>query len=244
MRCFVCFATAVFLVICLASDSKDMVLPVPQSEMAKFEARTGGMIKQEPNGKAILVVDARGDTSMPLDQLVNVASVMIKLPFNLKTATIGDLPIYDTAKGFKGSSSPSVILFVDKSGWPSLTVFPEDAIAVVNIDKLKTSDVSFYKKRIAREFWRAVGFACGGYAMGGKGDVMQPIFSVYELDSMLGNQLNPMRFNGIFSAALKLDLRLDRPVPYSAAVRQGWAPQPTNEMQRAIWLKYKDRPIK
>ena len=84
-------------------------------------------------------------------------------------------------------------------------------------------------------------FTLGGYTQGGVGgSVMQPVFTVSELDAIRGSALNPLQFNGILNAAMKLDLRSDKPVPYSAACKMGWAPPPTNEAQRVIYERFRD----
>ena len=50
-------------------------------------------------------------------------------------------------------------------------------------------------------------------------------------------------FPYFFSASIKLDLRSDKAVPYSAACKMGWAPPPTNDVQRAIYERFKNKRI-
>ena len=133
-----------------------------------------------------------------------------------------------------------MLALVDLPGAASLSVYPEEAIAVVNAAALKgAGDPVKLRMRLGKEIWRAFGFALGGYAQPLPGCVLQPVYSVEELDALKGNQLAPNRLNGVYRSAGRLGLHSDRPVPYSMACRQGWAPPPTNDAQRVLWERFR-----
>jgi hypothetical protein len=217
------------------------ITPVPPEKMAEWTARTGGMIEQIPNGKSVLVVDARNDKTLELAPLVKMVQVMLHLPFELKSVesrAVSDT--YAAAAAFKDEKHPAVMLVFDTEGTPPLSIYPENAVGCLNVHELAKGDAMAVKQRLLREFWRLTGFTLGGYAQGGMGGVMLPVFSVADLDEVRGSSLNPLQFNGILNAAIKLDLRSDKPVPYSAACKMGWAPPPTNDVQRAIYERFSD----
>ena len=223
-----------------ASGSKN-ITPVPPAKMAEWTARTGGMIEQVPNGKSVLVVDARKDKSLELVPLVKMVQVMLHLPFELKSVeSLAVSNTYAEAIAFKDEKHPAVMFVFETEGMPPLSIYPENAVGCLNVHALAKGDVMAVKQRLVREFWRLTGFTLGGYAQGGIGGVMLPVFSVADLDEVRGSSLNPLQFNGILNAAMKLDLRSDKPVPYSAACKMGWAPPPTNEAQRVIYERFRN----
>ena len=126
--------------------------------------------------------------------------------------------------------------------WPALSVFPEEGIGCINYAALKSEDKTKEAKRISKELFRAFGFACGGYSITRTACAMGLVYSLEDLDAMNAAILSPMRFSGINRSAAKLGLPVLRPTTYQMACRQGWAPQPTNELQRAIWEKSKKLP--
>ena len=219
------------------------ITPVPPAKMAEWTKRTGGMVKQDPNGKSILIVDARKDKTLGFGPLAKTAQVMLHLPFEVKeveTRTVSNP--YAEANAFKDGKHPAVMFVFDTEGLPNLSIYPENAVGCLNVHALADGDAAVVKQRLLREFWRLTGFTLGGYAPG-MGSVMQPAFSVSDLDEIHGSTLNPLQFNGILNAAIKLDLRTDRAVPYSAACKMGWAPPPTNDVQKAIYERFMNRCI-
>ena len=216
--------------------------PVPPSRLAEWTARTGGMVEQVPNGKSILIVDARRDKALGFAPLAKTAQAMLHLPFEVKEVECRAVSSpYAAAAPFRDEMHPAVMFVFDAAGLPTLSIYPEDAIGCLNVHALADGDGAAVRQRLLREFWRLAGFTLGGYAQGGLGCVMQPVFSVGDLDEVRGSSLNPLQFNGIFNASLKLDLRSDRPVPYSAACKMGWAPPPTNDAQRAIYERFRNK---
>lgn len=62
------------------------------------------------------------------------------------------------------------------------------------------------------------------------------------LISLFAADLNPTRLEGfqmIMGVAKKAGMQSPRRVPYKIAVKEGWAPAPTNDYQKAIWEKVK-----
>ena len=58
------------------------------------------------------------------------------------------------------------------------------------------------------------------------------------LMSLLAAGINPARLEGtqmILNAARQAGISSPRRVPYKLAVKEGWAPPPTNDFQKAIW---------
>ena len=70
--------------------------------------------------------------------------------------------------------------------------------------------------------------------------------SVQELDGVAYQVMQPMNFQRMYSGMGRFGITRERRVPYRVAVQEGWAAQPTNDYQKAIWQEIHaipDKPI-
>ena len=238
MKMLVFAVSAVIGALSLAEEKA--VLPVPPEKLAEFNARTGGMVSPVDNGRRLLVLDARAGEEVQLDEAIWLGNHVLKLPNVVETAQLpeGAAP-YAFCAGRQDEKHPAVILFYSRKGDASLSVFPENAIACVNVHGLATDDQKLYKERLGKEYWRAVGFIFGAYGLQMPGCVLQPVSSVEQLDAIKGRQLGPNRFNMLLKTSNALGIQMIRTTTYMRACQEGWAPPPTNDVQRAIWTKFR-----
>ena len=169
-----------------------------------MDRRSGGLVYPKTNGKALLIVDARGGE---YDGFVDEFAKDLKRNFHLHVATSRKTVAHDAdpfaaANAFKTDANPAVILITDTESRPTLAIYPEDAVGVVNATRLKDADAAKYKVRLAKEVW---------------GDD------------------TPAQCNAIYESVSAIGLQAAKPVSYKMACRQGWAPAPTNSIQKAIW---------
>jgi len=215
-------------------------LPVPPEKLAEFNARTGGMVSPIDNGKRLLVLDAREGESIQLEEAIELGNHVLKLPSVVeKTQLPEGVAPYAFCAGKQNEKCPAIILFYNRKGDASLSVFPENAIACVNVHGLVTDDPKLYKERLGKEYWRSVGFIFGAYGLQMPGCVLQPVSSAEQLDAIKGRQLGPNRFNMVLKTSNALGIQMIRTTTYMRACQEGWAPPPTNDVQRAIWAKFR-----
>ena len=228
---------AATLVSYAANGKADKPKPLDPEKSAKYIAFQGGLVMPPDNGNRILVWDATGKASAAVSTFTNVAKQVLSLPFAVRTNSFAGCA-YVAAKGVKSAKFPAVLV-ISEAGeeMPSLAVFPEEAIGCVNFSSLADQDAELTAKRVEKELFRALGFALGGYSVSRTACVMDAVYSREELDANEVVLLSPMRRPGINRAAEKLHLPILRKTLYSQAVRQGWAPAPTNDQQKAIWEK-------
>ena len=77
--------------------------------------------------------------------------------------------------------------------------------------------------------------------------IVLPVFSVKELDGLTYQVMQPMNFQKMYSTLSKLGVTRSRRIPYRVAVQEGWAANPTNDYQKAVWKEVHsipDKPIK
>ena len=218
--------------------------PVTPEEREAILARSGGMLPPPDGGGAFVAAVACGrvDASNMVVRCAERAATLLRLAVEVHGApSPAPGSAFTAAKGLLSKEVAAVLLVTDEKDAPALAVYPEEGVCVLNLNPLSTPDTGLAAKRIEKEFWRGFGFLLGAYATPLPGDALQPVRSLAELDAMKGCCLSPARFQNIFKTAKQLGIRSTRPVPYRVAVREGWAPAPTNDVQRAIWEDVKKK---
>ncbi len=130
------------------------------------------------------------------------------------------------------------VFVVEDETTPSLLLAPEEGWAIVNVKPLvKGVEKSrLAPSRIQKEVLRAIGFLAGGmssrFSSSLAGAVVKPDdLDKYEL------QL-PVDVIGAFKDNLSaFGVTSYQHTTYHKAVQEGWAPAPTNDVQKAIWDK-------
>jgi predicted Zn-dependent protease len=210
--------------------------------LEKAMAKAGGFIDKPGEGAAIEIVDTRKDSDGSANRVKEVLDTMLRLPSVVEAAELAvGTNAYDFAvRKLNADKSLMVVLLVDSGQLPSLAVFPEDRVAVVNARKVKFgADEKDGRQRMIREIWRAIGFIGGtGYATTDN-CVMQPIMSPLELDALEWQVLNPSNAPRMDKFLRKHKVRRGHRMTYRKAVEQGWAPPPTNDLQKAVWDEVK-----
>ena len=136
----------------------------------------------------------------------------------------------------------ATVFVVDDPALPMSLNAPESRWSVVNVAPLKTDKLPFYKSRVERSIVRAiVPLLCGSdsqFPLCLMGAVHKP----EDLDRFVNARLPVdviQRFKQNFDA---LGLGAWERTTYRTAVAQGWAPAPTNDIQKAIWDKVHELP--
>ena len=132
-----------------------------------------------------------------------------------------------------------VVMLVDGAeDAPLMTAYPEEHLALVNMTVLSKGVSSGVRQdRVEKLTWRAIGHLVGCGAPDGYTCVMKPLRNMAELDAMSNKFIHPASF---FKARPYFDMCGVTPArkgTYESACQQGWAPAPTNDIQKAIWDK-------
>ena len=209
---------------------------------ALMDQRSGGLVYPKTNGKALLIVDARGgDDDGFIGEFANGLKRTFYLNVTTSRKTIAhDVDYFATANALKTEANPAVLLIVDANGKPTIAAYPEDAVGVVNAARLNEADKAKYKERLTKEVWRGMALSLGGFAMTAPNgrivkSILSPVYSTKDLDAIPAKSLAPHQCNAIYESVAAIGLQAAKPVSYKMACRQGWAPAPTNSIQKAIW---------
>ena len=141
----------------------------------------------------------------------------------------------------KSMNAAVVVVLVDDETTPAMLVAPEDHWGVVNVAKLvgdlptqKAKD-RFIGSRTTKELIRAFSLLCGGGSSQFPGNMMNAT-SLRKLDTTVDTI--PVDMVNYYQEYLKtLGVTTREVTSYKTACKEGWAPAPTNDVQKAIWDK-------
>ena len=243
----------VFLAISLVSSAfvwgeakDDVQSQTPQHKMSRLEIMSkkgykingGALVVPGSKSGSIAIVNAQKRVDSR-----NVEDVVATIERN-QNITVKILSL-ENEKARDGSADSSgstfTIWVVDDGDLPTLLVAPEERWAKVNVAKLaigkngKTIGGAFLESRTRKEILRAFSYLCGGAGSQFESNILF-INSVSQLD--MYDEFIPL---DVIKRAEKFmascGVTPERIVTYRKAVEEGWAPQPTNEVQQAIWDK-------
>ena len=196
--------------------------------------RNGGKLKV-PGIQKGSITYVNCDNAVKVDWLKKNADVFAK------TARI-EINVVD---GEFDINSPKIVgnasLFVvSNKNLPSLLVAPEQKWVLVNVYRLKQGrgeKPAFFEARVHKELTRGFAMLCGATSSNYPQSLTGCVTNPDDLDKFPDCRL-PVDVVGRFEEYLKgygvIPYQLKT---YRMAVKEGWAPAPTNDVQKAIWDK-------
>lgn len=195
------------------------------------------MVTRVTPGTAIIILDARVSDAIAIkrsvEQIQDMSQVITKI--QRQTELKGKNGIELAGELLKNKETGAVVVIIDDVvGSPRLTVCPEDKMAVINATRV-CADTTPEKasERLGKELFRTVAMISGGVDTGNY-CVLKPVLGNEDLDKIVSKTFSPPVAMNIAQNALKFGFSKIECAPYRVALLQGWAPLPTNELQRAI----------
>ena len=203
-----------------------------------YKVNGGALVKPGSQRGALAIIDQQGRVGKDVFDAVKATieknqKIVVKVAREDKAARPAD--------GKKKAGAEFAISVVDDADAPVMLVAPEDRWATVNVAKLaegvdgKEAKGEFLASRLRKELLRAFAFLCGGAGSQFEGNIMSAS-SVAQLDEY--QEFIPMdmvkRAEKYMEKCGVTPLRI---ATYRQACREGWAPAPTNDVQKAIWDK-------
>ena len=212
-----------------------------ESAKKGFNARVmqkGGFVVYPNSQKgSVAIIDIQD--SISIEESFNEVFQSVKRQIPVKIEYIKKSAAEYTTLKSQSKANFAVILTSEEKLPPSMIV-PEEGYAVVNLEKYKKGlslpkDNAAYKKRCAKATLKAFMLLCGGCASRYPGHVGTAL-SVCDLD--LSHDKIPIDIqDGIKKYLSSAGVTPLRRTIYKKAVEEGWAPAPTNDIQKAIWDK-------
>ena len=222
------------------------VHPMDSAVRSNLFAKTGGFLQSPATGHSILFLNTQ--KRVPAQALQDTEDQIQKI-LRMPCVSISKLsaePVAAAITALADTNTAMVIVIGDESGYPSLLIAPESRWAFVNVAALDGSGVPADKlaERTQKEMWRALGLVMGAANATVEQCLMKTVLSAADLDALTAKCLSPETLSKIMAQAQKMGMKPTRMTTYRKAVEEGWAPAPTNDIQRAIWTELKKLPTK
>ena len=176
----------------------------------------------------VVNAQSKADIRLLSEAIVDVASYLQVDP---KIVEDKYEPYADSIKG------RATLFVIDNDKEPMSLIAPEARWAMVNVGKLTCDKKQFFHARVKKEVCRATAQLFGAFSNKYESNVLGGVFSAEDLDQIIEPRI-PMEYRSRFEKYIpQMGFETYKVVPYSKAVQQGWAPAPTNDVQKAIWDK-------
>lgn len=205
-------------------------------------AHTGGMLTNPKSGSgSVAVLNAQERVKLQDAFEAAFRNMRSQFPINLR---IEDVKPGEASVLKAQSKANYAVIVVDDAKLPSTAIYPDDGYAVVNVAKYTAAlklpdDRAIYEKRCAKGTLKALWTLCRG---GGKyPENVATTHNPQELDA--AHDLLPIDILESMRKYLeKSGVVPVRKATYRKACQEGWAPAPTNDVQKAIWDKVHQMP--
>ena len=136
---------------------------------------------------------------------------------------------------------------IDREDFPISLVAPEGRWAFVNVAPLtkgRGKKPQFLEARVKKEMARIACILFGNMGSSYKRNLMSFLSSAEDLDSFDSDNIPIDSLMRCSHYLLTLGVKPYRRVSYRKACEEGWAPAPTNDIQRVIWEETRQLPTK
>lgn len=195
---------------------------------------SGGLVEREVQGKSALIVNAQ--SAVPMGLIKEAAASIRGLALVKVEAVSGD-----PTKSHRPTPEHPVVVSVvnDPASDASILVAPEQNWARLNVNLLLRDNPSpeVVASRIHKEVWRATAMAMGAANSMTQPCLLRQINTLRELDRTKNMLPSPQPINNMIEVADKLGIVRVHRATYRKACEEGWAPAPTNDVQKMIWDK-------
>ena len=228
-----------------AFAAPDALTPEQRAERkAAVVARVGGLLRRPgtPSGR-IAVVNAQ--KAVPVEEFkATYAKNTSRVKGVDHWAEAEDVGV-DTAAAEKRKLNAQIVVFiVDSKTLPMSLIALEECWAIMNVRPLVDSaDKTLAAHRAKNEFARVLGILCGGASSQFPSAIMNGVSKPADLNGCTDEL--PVDVTAKIPQYLeKRGVKGERLTSYQKACREGWAPEPTNDVQRALWNEVRQLPTK
>lgn len=207
--------------------------------------KMGGYV-QRPDLKSGKVVFVNAQKRVKGEEINAVVDSLNRAIHTKMTVETSEGVALNTIKSDMTKRGATVAVFVIESNECEniSLISPEGHWAIVNVAALGADGVGdvFVSARTRKEIVRTFTTLLGATASNYNEDLLLPISKIGDLDK-ISNEKPPMDVMGRVRKHLDLlEIETRQDATYLVACKEGWAPSPTNDIQRAIWEKINAKP--
>ena len=204
--------------------------------IARRDRQTGGtLVRPGSGGGRIAFVNcqerfaqnALEDIAQQLGRMSRLNIVSVKGKKNLVPSSVR-----------KEHGAEVSVMLVDKPDEPLMLLAPEDGWGMVNVARI--ADGEKFNAGCCKALLRTFGLLCGGGISMQQGNILSEVKleKTYDLQNTLPQDVTMRQLKYLADMGVKPQSR----TTYRKACEEGWAPAPTNEVQKAIWDKVHEMP--
>lgn len=250
MKSLIVYSAMLFASTAAFADAPTNVVHISKAKMAAIIAKNGGMVKKPGTGLGHILF-ANEQRRVPVSELTRPVAYLAK--YTKLSISIKDCePEKDaTPKAVMSKLGANMLILIkdDAAVSSPLIVSPDEAWATVNVaalakDNPKPDVLAF---RLRKEMSRAFAFLCGGVNTQYERTPVNYCGSLKDLDYIDMDEVPADLIARFRTYTPGYGVTPSITATYKTACRHGWAPQPTNDVQRAIWkdvYQVPDKPMK
>lgn len=201
--------------------------------------RTGGIIRKEGSAAGRLVV-LNAQKTVATDSLKDIWNPMSGwISFQMEFKDVPALTLGNIGEVIRKSDGAAGVGLVEDPSLPMLVTAPEAGWALVNVAKIAEDgpDAKTLASRVRKEVLRGIAFVTGCAYMTRGDPLMRDVVKPSDLDALPLEMFGAEIINHMRESAQRYGIKPWYVTTYLKACEEGWAPQPTNDYQKAIWEK-------
>ena len=199
---------------------------------------SGGVLFSRAEKKHIAVINEQNLIAQSIVQdAVDKVKLQLHAPVEIVAATNGGTVSEKIDKLLREKDVGACFALATADSGEFISFAPDTGKCVVNLKNIVKDGASedVVRTRTQKLIWRAFGLILGaGESIGGY-TVLQRAKSLEELDAISSMTPSPEQHNRMVDSLASLDIKMIKVGTYRQACREGWAHEPTNEVQLAIW---------
>ena len=211
-------------------------------------SRAGGQVLRPGSQRGSIVI-VNSQKKVVSAHLKTVAeNLRVKIGLNVRIEDGEGVGVETALKAKKALGAEVAVFMVEDERLPVSLVAREERWGIVNLTRLEVGGVDDVQRfgRLRAEVMRTIALVCGAGDSQFPGSLMSAGDAPSDLD-LVSCELPIDVMNKMVASLAKIGVTPASFVTYKRACREGWAPAPTNDAQRAIWEKVHaipDKPIK
>lgn len=211
-------------------------MEVVREAIARRERQMGGMLVC-PGSGAGRIAFVNCQEKFGQNAIDDIAQQLRKLSRLNIVAVRGDAKL-DPAEARKAHGAEVTIVIADRPDGPLMLLAPEDCWGMVNVARIAAGER--FNAGCCKALLRTFGMLCGGGLSLQQGNVLSEVKleKTYDLQNVLPQDVTVRQLKFLAEMGVKPERR----TTYRKACEEGWAPAPTNDVQKAIWDKVHEMP--
>ena len=225
-----------------AATAAEMSDEEAEARMQARLKRVGGLV-MKPGKGSVAVFDCQG--RLPerhiSDFFMLTEQAPIRVPFKRVKCGEGTFSLTNASATLAKDGSCAGIFVIEDTSLPMTLVAMEARWGVLNVAPLLADKptAALLARRADKLFTRVCTVVLGGANQDVSFSAMKTVTSLAELDAMSAFAVAPMGLQMMSEHLEKTGVAFPYVTTYKKACREGWAPPPTNDVQKAIWDKIK-----